>query len=206
MEEAKDRLQKARLKAGFETPSDAAKAFGWTVSTYISHENGTRGLRTDVATRYAKAFRVKPAYILTGEGSQKAPQSPREARTVPLVGMVGAGAAAEFFPLTGEHDEVSAPAEATDQTVAVEVRGSSLGPALDRWLVYYDDVKRPVTDNQIGQLCVVGLADGRTMVKILQRSKTKGLFHLLPNASDSPPILDVAVDWAARVTLLRPRR
>lgn len=206
MDEPKDRLQKARERAGFETAADAARAFGWGLSTYAAHENGTRGIRTDVAERYAKAFRVKPAYITHGEGPQKAQQKASGARTVPLVGMVGAGAEAEFYPLSGEHDEVPAPPDATDQTVAVEIRGSSLGPALDRWLVFYDDVHRPVADALIGQLCVVGLRDGRIMVKVLQRSKTKGLFHLLSNAADTPPILDAEVEWAAKVTQMRPRR
>lgn len=202
MEEPKDRLQKARLKAGYKTPTEAAQAFGWG-STYLSHENGSRGIRTDVARRYGKAFRVKPAWILTGEGS--AVVKTTEGRTVPLVGTVGAGAAAEFDPLPGD-DEVPAPPEPTDQTVAVEIRGTSLGPAFDRWLIYYDDIRRSVSESMFKQLCVVGLTDGRTLVKIVQPSKTKGLFHLISNTSETPPILDVQIEWAARVIHMAPRR
>lgn len=126
--------------------------------------------------------------------------------TVDLIGYVGAGAEAHFAESQGPFDPVPAPAPefATERTVAVEVRGTSLGPAFDRWLVYYDDVRSPVTDDLIGQLCVVGLTDGRVLVKILQRSRTPGLFHLVSNASDAP-ILDADVEWAAKVTSMAPR-
>lgn len=50
------RLKLARERAGYDNAVDAAKAYGWKAPTYISHENGTRGLRTDVAKRYAKAW------------------------------------------------------------------------------------------------------------------------------------------------------
>ena len=40
MENMSDRLRKARLEAGFNTASDAARKFGWTKTTYIAHENG----------------------------------------------------------------------------------------------------------------------------------------------------------------------
>jgi hypothetical protein len=100
-------------------------------------------------------------------------------------------------------DEVSAPDNATDTTVAVEVRGESLGALFDRWLVFYDDVQRPVTPDQINQLCVVGLADGRIMIKKIQRARGKGLFHLLSNTEG--PILDVEIEWAARVRSMVPK-
>lgn len=58
------RLQEARAKAGFSGPTEAARAFGWGISTYLSHENGTRGLRPAVADRYAKAFRVPAEWLL----------------------------------------------------------------------------------------------------------------------------------------------
>jgi hypothetical protein len=89
------------------------------------------------------------------------------------------------------------------ETVAVEIRGESLGALFDRWLVYYDQVERPVTPELIGKLCVVGLADGRVLIKKIQRSKAKGLFHLISNTE--APLTDVAIEWAARVTSMQPR-
>lgn len=197
-----ERLQQARENARFEQAIDAARAYGWTPSTYISHENGTRGLMPEVAERYAKAFKVTPEWLLYGRkkpaGDGLAPKA------VPVVGYVGAGAQAYFDDPGDLSDDVPAPDGATDHTVAVEVRGESLGPLFDRWLVFYDDVHRPVTPDQVNRLCVVGLRDGRILVKKIKKSAgRKGLYHLLSN--EGPPILDVEIEWAAKVLNMVPR-
>jgi hypothetical protein len=70
-------------------------------------------------------------------------------------------------------------------------------------LVYYDDVRAPVTPDLIGRLCVVGLADGRVLIKKIKSSQTPGLYHLLSQTEE--PILDVEVLWAARVRSMTPR-
>lgn len=127
-----------------------------------------------------------------------------DVQTVPLVGHVGAGAAAHFYADGDDPAErVAAPEGANRDTVAVEIRGDSLGTLFDHWLVYYDEVRSPVTPDMIGRLCVVGLADERVLVKKIQRSKSPGLFHLLSNTEG--PILDVEVLWAARVKSMTPR-
>lgn len=201
--EPKDRLQKARQDAGFENAVDAARAYGWTESTYISHENGTRGLKPKKAEQYARAFKVTPEWLLYNRSRKAAPADPAT-KTVPLVGYVGAGAEAYFFGDQGEHDDVPAPEGATEETVAVEIRGESLGALFYRWLAFYNDVHRPVTADQLGKLCVVGLKDGRILVKKIQRSRGRqGLFHLLSNTE--APILDVEIEWAARVISMVPR-
>lgn len=122
---------------------------------------------------------------------------------IPLVGYVGAGAATHFMP-AGQLGEVDDPGGSTPQTVAVEIRGDSLGPLFDRWLVFYDDVRRPVTADLVGRLCVVGLDDGRVLIKKVQRSKNKrGLFNLVSQTEE--PINDVPVEWAAVVKNMVPR-
>lgn len=68
MTEPKDRLQAARRAAGYETAAEAANAFGWKEPTYMSHENGSRGIRKEVAKRYAAALHVSPEWILLGVG------------------------------------------------------------------------------------------------------------------------------------------
>lgn len=199
--EPSDRLQEARRKAGFENASDAARAYGWNEVTYRAHESGTRGLRKDPAQRYARAFRVPVEWLLFARKSdQPAEESPA---TVPLVGYVGAGAQTFFFGDQGELDRVPAPENSTESTVAVEIRGESLGSFFDRWLIFYDEVRRPVTPDLIGKLCVVGLDTGQILVKKIQRSRARGLFHLVSQTEG--PILDVAIEWAAKVKAMVPR-
>ena len=70
--------------------------------------------------------------------------------------------------------------------------------------MFYDDVRSPVTDDIVGKLCVVGLRDGRVLVKrVLRSAVSPVLFHLYGQFGD--PVLDVALDWAAQVKSVSPR-
>lgn len=124
-------------------------------------------------------------------------------RTVKLKGYVGASGEAFYYRLADEDlEEVPAPDNVNDQTVAVEVRGKSLGPALESWIVYYDDVRSPITPDLHNQLCVVGLADDRLLVKRLER---KGGKLVLVSNNGDPDIEDAEIEWAAKVTSMKPR-
>lgn len=70
-EKQSDRLRKVRIQKGFSTSSDAARAYGWNQNTYISHENGNRGLSPKSAERYARAYGVSVGWLLTGENPPK---------------------------------------------------------------------------------------------------------------------------------------
>lgn len=63
-----DRLKAARSAAGYATATDAAMAHGWPAPTYLSHENGSRGVTRDRVATYAKAYRVAPEWLLFGKG------------------------------------------------------------------------------------------------------------------------------------------
>jgi phage repressor protein C with HTH and peptisase S24 domain len=57
------RLKEARRLRGYKTASDAARRFNWSVATYVSHENGTRGVGR-MYREYAKKLRVNAAWLL----------------------------------------------------------------------------------------------------------------------------------------------
>lgn len=59
MSDPAERLRIARLRAGFETGKDAAEARGVPVSTYLCHENGSRGYPAKRAETYARKFKVR---------------------------------------------------------------------------------------------------------------------------------------------------
>lgn len=197
-----ERLRIAREKR-FKSARAAGKAMGIAVSTYGAHERaeapGGRDYGPNEALRYGRFFGVTPEWLLTGRKpfpSDEPEQPP--SRKVRVVGYVGAGAEAHLYAVAqGDLDEVDPPPGLTEDTVAVEIRGDSLGAFFNRWLVFYDDVRRPVTPDLIGELCIVGLEDGRILIKQIQRSKTEGLFNLI--SSTEKPIADVAIEWAARV-------
>lgn len=201
----KDRLKWARERHGkFETPTDAAREMGWTVSTYLGHENGDRVPSRKTARKYAKAYGVRWEWVLEGEGNPEAPKEKTAQKpvSVPLVGYASAGTEVHFLP-AGDLGEVPFPEGGNPQTVAVEIRGDSLGPLFDRWLVYYDAIRNPVTADLYNRLCVLQVEDGRIMVKRIKPGSKRGLFHLFGNFSE--PLLDVPVEWAAPVRQMVPR-
>lgn len=197
-----ERLVTARKEAGYRGAQSTAEHFGWNVNSYKAHESGRNGFGITDAKKYAEAFDVSVDWLNFGDGPPVA--APPAPKTVPLVGYVGAGAAAVLFGEGHElNDEVTAPPGATDKTVAVEIRGTSLGELFDEWLVFYDDVRDPPGGKQINKLCVCWLADGRVLIKKLKRSHIDGYFTLHSNTE--PPIYDVAVLAAAVVINMAPR-
>lgn len=200
MGESSERLREARIRAGFKSARKAANRFNWKYSTYASHENGQTDVPPDMAREYARAFKTSAGWLLTGEGSATV-------ETVPIVGIAGAsadgGISYEFE--SGELGEAPTVPSGTKRTVAVEVRGDSLrGRVEDGWLVYYDNRQEPLTEDMAGELCIVGLEDGRTLLKTPYRGRGRGLWDL--ESTNAPTMRDVAVKWAAVVTAIVPRR
>lgn len=94
MKDASDRLRELRVRKGFSTASDAARAFGWNEHTYKSHENGIRGIKLAQARKYATAFGSSAGYILTGgpSGSNGFEPTTTPIVQVPIIARVSAGA------------------------------------------------------------------------------------------------------------------
>lgn len=74
--EPKDRLKRARAAAGFETPSDAARALRINKNTLISHENGNRPISRKAAENYARLFGVSAGWLLFAEGEPETGATP----------------------------------------------------------------------------------------------------------------------------------
>lgn len=214
-----ERLRQARSKH-FESGREAAKALGVSAATYGAHEraegpNG-RDFGPDEARKYARRFKVSAEWLLMGGPLAEAAPDHVDSHqvagalvergapsAVKVVGYVGAGAQAHFYAVSqGDLDDVPAPEGSGPETVAVEVRGESLGALFDRWLVFYDDVRRPATADLNGRLCVVGLADERVLIKKVRR-QPNGLWRLFSEREEA--IEDAAVEWAAPVRNMAPR-
>ena len=69
MSDPAERLRIARLRAGFATGKEAAEALGFPVSTYLSHENGSRGISAKRAVTYARKYKVREQWLLYGVGA-----------------------------------------------------------------------------------------------------------------------------------------
>ena len=178
-------LRILRQKAGW-SQQQAADAMHVSKGQYIKLERGERRLTEDYIAAAANAFGTNEA-------------------TMRVVGYVGAGSMAHFYDSADDPgDEVPMPEGGSDKTVAAEIHGDSLGSLFNRWLVYYDEVRLPVTDDLLKQLCVVGLSDGRILVKQIIKGTRPGRYHLLSQTEGI--IEDAHVVWAAKVIAMSPRR
>lgn len=187
------RLKTLRLERGW-THEQAGNAMGISRGQYIKLERGERRLTSDYIDQAARAFGVPPSAILDGNP------------TVPLVGYVGAGAKIDFGTSQGPFGEVEAPPQSSASTVAVKVRGDSMpGTAEDGWILYYDKVESPPTDDMLTSKSpvVVATAGDNVFVKRLRRGSQEGRYHLLSSGSEDP-LLDVRIAWAAKVRFIKP--
>lgn len=198
------RIARARERAGLNQ-TQLGNAVGITRSGVSQWESGLTEPTPERLRVIAMQTGANFEWLATGRSEREFEDEDDRTRGVPVKGYVGAGAQAHFLPLQeGELDRVDPVQGTTEKTVAFEIRGESLGELFDRWLVFFDDVRRPITPDLIGKLCVVGLADGRILVKKVRRGK-EGLFTLISDGLREPPIENVAVEWAARVKTMVPR-
>jgi hypothetical protein len=177
----------------------------------------TKGANASTFSKLAPVLRTSPEWLMSGTGPEVGAdehidsahilqdEAPGQ-RLVRIVGYVGAGSAPHFYALADDSfEEVIPPAGSNDKTVALEIRGKSFGPLLDTWLVFYDDVRSPITEDLHGEVCVVGLSDDRILLKKIQRNRD-GSFTLISNASGEEPIRNAKIEWAAKVIDIRPRQ
>lgn len=63
-----ERLVVARRRANFETATEAAESIGVPYPTYAGHENGSSGFRARSGMLYARKFKVRFEWLMTGVG------------------------------------------------------------------------------------------------------------------------------------------
>jgi phage repressor protein C with HTH and peptisase S24 domain len=201
IQERLDALGKTAAKASVEAglSKDAIRNIQRIVN---SPTPSRRTVTTHTIAALAPVLETTSAWLLEGD-----PVSDTRAAMVPLIGFVGAGGEAIFSNGQGPFGEVDAPPRYTHSTVAVEVRGDSMpGVAEHGWILYYDDVRAPVDESFLGRKApvVVGLDNGRVLVKRIKAGTKPGYYHLLSTGGEDP-IVDARVTWAARITWIKPR-
>lgn len=178
------------------TPTEAARKTGNKLKQpeIKRWADGTRVITKRGANLLAPLIGRTPQFLMFPE------------RIAKIVGKVGASSEFNYYAeSSGDIGLARMPDTGSDDTVAAEVDGDSLGPAYNGWVVYYNDVRTPPTSDLYGELCVVGLATGQVLVKVLRRAAALGKFDLHPAAMGSV-LQDQDVDWAARVIAQVPRR
>ncbi len=195
-----ERINK-RLDAVGKSATGASKEAGLS-------EDAIRNLRRAVATRkgagtstrtiaaLAPVLRTTVAWLTDGVGLEEA----MFASSVPIVGKGGAGPDGQvlFAHSDGEFGEATALPNATEDTRALIVEGTSLrGMADDGSLVFYDS-PLPPSEAHIGELSVCWLEDDRVLIKYPYPGSKPGLWHL--ESTSAPTIRDVPVRMMALIT------
>lgn len=186
MDTPADRLRKARIARGFESPTAAARHFGWNEVTYRAHENGTRGLRIAAAKRYARAFRVSLGEMLgTGAGGSLATDS------VPVVGSAAWGVWLDMAIAEAGLDEVvSLPIMQDEDTPrrAIKIADNSVDLMIPAsyFAVYHEIEHQRIPDLPIGKLVVVKRRMGDLMERTVRRvaRHSGGSVYLTSHSSD----------------------
>lgn len=181
------------LKERDITAEEMAHELGYAQSQVSRFLSGKRRAHTDFLNDTAKYLGVNVADLF-------------EPELMPIVGYIGAGA--EFHAIDDHaqgagFDEVERPAGLDGDAVAVQVRGDSMVPAYyDGDIIFYGERQYDYV-SFINRRCVCGLADGRILIKTLQRGSADNL-HTLTSFNASP-IEDVVVEWVSKIKLVQPR-
>jgi hypothetical protein len=68
-------------------------------------------------------------------------------------------------------------------------------------LLYFENRRRPPTDNLINRLCVLALPNNEVMVRRVERGSRNGVYTLT-NFVD-PPLVDQQPVWVAEIVWIR---
>lgn len=157
-----------------------------------------------MAARYARRYGVSRDWLLFGGPD---PKRAAGETTVPILGFVAADpdGRVAFAHGQGAHDEAPVPPGGAPESVALEVRGTSMGDlAPEGSLIYFEDQRTPPTEDMLGNYVVAELDTGEVVVKRLLRGSAPGLYDLW---SISAPLRQgVRVMWAAHITAIIPPR
>jgi phage repressor protein C with HTH and peptisase S24 domain len=184
MTDSNQRLRQAREGAGFSSARSAALRFGWTPSTYASHENGQTPVPAKEAPKYGKAFKVSAAWLLTGEGQRKS------RNIVKVMGFIEDGAEIKDQVPPKGPTRVELPFSFPENIIAYQVRGNALWPRYEPGdvILCWDREREP--GDLIGRE-VVAVAPGQRYLKRLGQGTRKGTFDL--QSFNAEPIRGVRV-------------
>jgi phage repressor protein C with HTH and peptisase S24 domain len=197
-----ERLRKAREEAGFSSAANAAKRLGVPYQTYVAHENGNRAFKSDLARKYASAFRVEPEWLLFGgQRSEDVPEVVHAGEGVEsdegLVAVYDVSASAGYGMLA-ESEELAAYSLAFPPNYLkkltrsnpknlsiISVKGDSMEPTLhDDDIVMLDFSKR---DLNFDGLFVLRFGETLHVKRVARSSKREHVKIISDNREVYPP-------------------
>lgn len=193
---AYEHIQKLLEEQG-KSQNELAGLLNRTPAVVTNLFNGVRLLKANEIQKIADWLSVSPEQIMSDIGKPK---------QTPVVGEIGAGE--RFYPFDDHAigdglEMVDAPENCTD-CVAVRIRGDSMKPFKNGWLVFYERYADGVPSNCLNELCVVKLVDESVMLKMVKSGSLPNHYHLVSFNEQYKPIPDQKLLWASKVKNIRP--
>jgi phage repressor protein C with HTH and peptisase S24 domain len=181
-----------------ESATEAARAYGWTVPTYLGHENGDRIPGRPNAKKYASKYRIRWEWLLENEGG------PTHRNHVELGGRIGAGAQIHTdIEQLGELHEVEVQFPVPPNAIAFEVEGDSMVPRYDEGDLVICSKDSVEIEMVLGSEAAVKTEDGRRFLKRVIPSSGKHLYNL--ESHNANPIRDVHLEWVGKILAVLPK-
>lgn len=195
-------LQRTMERAGLTIAawSRMAQIPDSTLRSYLA--GTTRSLRTDTARKLARAIGLS-VDALYGEDYSSHGQN-----RVWVKGFLGAGGGITPFEGLAQGQgfyDVAYPMGAAPgmKLAAMEIRGYSMPPAQDGWLVYYEERGHVDLDAILNRPCVVELKTGELVFKTVRKGFQPGRFSL-HSWDGREPMEDVEIRRAMPIVALVP--
>lgn len=192
------RIRQARQTAKLSQAA-LGNAFGISREAVALWESGKNAPTSDKLGEIANRTGVRAEWLMTGRGQMTA-----RARQTAVIGYVGAGAEVHPFDdhAQGGGLEMVDPPIGYPDAAAARIRGDSMFPLRDGWLIFWTKRQDGVPDDCIGKLCIAQVANGPLLLKEVRNGKRRGRFNL--ESWNAPPREDVPLEWASRVVDIRP--
>lgn len=178
-----NRLREARQARGFGSAREAAIKFGWSVPTYTSHENGTRGLRIEAARRYAAAFRVSVAHLM-GLHSDVRQTLATDGISIRGSAAIGIWRDSSVVPFIQASVRVPDLGAQRDARIAVEIADDSCNRAFSRGdYAICEPIDRPSWPTLAGRLVYIERKRDKLVEASIRRVDASGV-RLTPYSTD----------------------
>lgn len=173
------------------------------LTDFLKEGSKKQSLGWDVLSALARELECSIEYLTDDAVTNPEPPT---AGMVRVIGKVGANPEGTVLLALGDpgSELVSRPPGGTDKAVALEVTGHSMRSiADDGALIYFEDQRRPPTEDMLGEAVVLETDTDEVLVKRLLRGSKPGLYDL--ESVEGATRRDVKVRWAAHITAIIPR-
>jgi transcriptional regulator with XRE-family HTH domain len=200
------RLRQARRRR-FRTIREASKILGVNESTLKGYEIGSRAISRENIRLFARELRVPMAWLEWGVGTIEGDELlPRGTRYVNVTGHVVARGQVE--PSHGRQAKMGSvelpfPLPSEGEYAALRVVGDGLLPAYPpETIVVVSKAGGRLRQDQVGQLALSCLTDGRRFFRTIKRGAKKGLYTL--QSWGSSDLEDVRIEAVSDVVCVLP--